>query len=116
MDLPILDRSIASKRFEKAFNWEIVAMLAGALSVDHYWAERVMILPGSTLSFLRRAMLEGVPDVGWIGDWKAGTLSLRDIVARADDVRSAPMSCPIGCLITRSRIGGSGPIMENRDP
>lgn len=52
-----------------------------------------MLRPESTLSFLRLAMLERVTVVGWIDGLQVGTLPLREIVARADDVRSALMSC-----------------------
>lgn len=65
-DLPILELADASKHFEKALHWDIFAMLEGALAADHYWTERLTLLPDSTLSFLRRTILEGVPAVGWI--------------------------------------------------
>lgn len=38
-------------------------------------------------------MLEGVTDVGWMDGLQVGTFPLRDIVARVDDIRRAPLSC-----------------------
>lgn len=37
-------------------------------------------------------MLEGVPDFGWIDGLQVGTFLLRDMVVRADAVRSVPLS------------------------
>lgn len=66
-------------------------MLAGALSADQYWTERVLLLPESTLSLLHGAMLEGVSDFRLIDSLQVGTFPLPEIVAGIDDVRSAPL-------------------------
>lgn len=52
-----------------------------------------MLLPESKLSFLRRSMLGGVPDVGCIDGLQVATFPLSNIVARTDDVWSAPRPC-----------------------
>lgn len=91
-DLPLLERTDAAKRFEKALPWQFIALLAGDLATDHYWNERITILQECTLSFLLRVMLEGVPDVDWIDGLQVGTLIHRDVMARADEVWS-PLSC-----------------------
>lgn len=67
-------------------------MLPGAIYADDYWTERIMRLPELTLYILLRAMLEGDTNVGWIGGLQMGTLPHHDVVARADEVRSAPLS------------------------
>lgn len=53
-----------------------------------------MVLPESTLSCLRREVLEGVPGVGCIDGLKVGTFPFRDIFARTDDVHSTSLSSP----------------------
>lgn len=65
-DLPIVEQANSSKSFEKDLHWEIFTILAGTLAAEHYRKECVMLLSESTLSCLRCATFEGVPDVGWI--------------------------------------------------
>lgn len=48
-DLPIIERAVASKHFEKDLPWEMFAILAGDLCGDHYWVGRLMLLPESNL-------------------------------------------------------------------
>lgn len=92
-NIPILESADASKSCEKTLHWEIFVILAVALTAEHYWTEILMLLPESTLSILHRAMLEGVTDFGWIDGLQLHIFPLRDIVARTDDVVSAPLSC-----------------------
>lgn len=87
-DIPLLERTEASKRFWQALYWETVARLAGAFEDDRYWTDRITLLTEMDLSLLRRAMLEGVPDVGWIDGLHVGSFLVHDVVTRAEEVWS----------------------------
>lgn len=72
MDFPFFAVS-DSKRFEKALHGEDNYMPACDLPADNYWTESITILVESMMPFLRRNMLEVVPDVGWIDGQKVST-------------------------------------------
>lgn len=40
-DFPLLESTEASKRFTNFLHWEIVAISAGGLAADNYWAKRI---------------------------------------------------------------------------
>lgn len=68
-------------------------MLAGVLAARHYWTHPLILLQETTIALLRRAMSGVVPDVGFIDGLQVCTFSLRDIFARANEIRSAPLEC-----------------------
>lgn len=84
MDIVFLSRAHASKRLEKSLHWEDIAMLSGTIVAEPNLTERITLLPESTPSYMRRAILEGFPDFVCIDDLQVGTFPLCDVVALAD--------------------------------
>lgn len=42
----------------------VLGILSGALAIDHYWTERITLLPDSTPPLFHGELLEGLPDLG----------------------------------------------------
>lgn len=66
-------------------------MLVAALGGDHYWNERVILLPYRTIALLLQAVNDVFPDVVWLDDTYCVAFTLDDAVARADPAPSYPL-------------------------
>lgn len=55
-DIPFVELTEASKRFDKFIHWVIVDKMAGDLASDHYLPQIVTPFPDTNLSLFRRAM------------------------------------------------------------
>lgn len=89
-------------------------MLKGDLTTDSYCTERVTMLIEKIITFLRRATLEGVPDVRWIDSIQIGTFTLLEVMVWVDEIRSASLSCCHGRYITPLMTSTSLRIIEKR--
>lgn len=75
---------------------EDVSILKGALGTDHYWTDRIILLLECTLSFLLRAILEGVPAVGWVHGLRVSSITLREVMAVPMKFRAIRYPASIG--------------------
>lgn len=67
-------------------------MIVVGLVSDHFWTERVSLIPDPTFAFLRNASLEVFPDIIGTEDSETGTFPLDDIAVNTDALRSATVS------------------------
>lgn len=79
-----MERTEASKCFEEALHWEVVAMLERAFAANHYWSERSYDFVGVDPLYITSGHLQGVLDVSWTDGLQVGTLYLLDVDDRVD--------------------------------